>query len=169
MTILPPRAQPSTGNMSPGVVLVTAVPPADLLTLTWHRSVAFISSILHIQVSTDWPSLLWHWPSRVVRCSRLEEGEVFENKSQQKRVDSKKLVDYWRFYNGAAVIYENRGGCELERGWVILLVRIFSDLSEVLVLRYNRYSRSQVIGVVPHRPPIIQFNSRRNSAHTATA
>ena len=68
---------------------------------------------------TKWPRLLWHCPWRVVRCSQLGEGEVFENKAQGKRVDTNKIVDYWRFYNRAAVIYENRRGWGWEKGWVI--------------------------------------------------
>ena len=35
-----------------GVVLVAAVPSADVLTWTWHCMVAFISPILHIELST---------------------------------------------------------------------------------------------------------------------
>ena len=40
----------------------------------------------------------------------------------------------WRFYKGTAVIYVNREGCEWQVEWVVLLGRIFSDHTEVLVL-----------------------------------
>ena len=62
------------------------------------------------EMATDRPRLLWHWPCRVERYGRLGEREVFENKIQRKRADTKKLVYYLRFYKGTAVIYENRLG-----------------------------------------------------------
>ena len=50
---LQPRAQSTTGRMSPRVMLVAAVPRwTDLLTWAWHLRVTFISSILHIDIST---------------------------------------------------------------------------------------------------------------------
>ena len=49
-------------------------------------------------------------------------------------IDKKKLMDFLRFYEGAAVIYMNREGCEWQVEWVDLLGHIFSDRTEVLVL-----------------------------------
>ena len=47
---------------------------------------------------------------------------------------TKKLVDFWRFYEGTAVIYVNREGCEWQVEWVELLGHIPSDRAQVLVL-----------------------------------
>ena len=42
--------------------------------------------------STDRPKLLWHWPWAVGRCSRLRGGQLFENKTQWKRVETRSVV-----------------------------------------------------------------------------
>ena len=47
---------------------------------------------------------------------------------------TKELVDFLRFYEGTAVIYVNREGCEWQVEWVNLLGRVLSDRAEVLVL-----------------------------------
>ena len=41
---------------------------------------------------------------------------------------------FLRIYEGTAVIYVNREGCEWQMEWIVLLGRIFSGLTEVLVL-----------------------------------
>ena len=51
MIMLQPKAQPNTGTVSPEEFLVATVPPAEILTWTWHRKVVFISTILYIEVS----------------------------------------------------------------------------------------------------------------------
>ena len=43
----------------------------------------------------------------------------------------KKLVDFLRFYEGTAVIYVNREGCEWQVEWIDLQGRIFSMTSAV--------------------------------------
>ena len=60
ITILRLRDQHSTGKMSSRLVLVAVLPQStDLLTRAWHRRVAFLSFILHIEVSTvDFPRSL---------------------------------------------------------------------------------------------------------------
>ena len=41
---------------------------------------------------------------------------------------------FLRFYEGTAVIFVNREGCAWQLEWVVLLDRMFSDRTEVLVL-----------------------------------
>ena len=45
-----------------------------------------------------------------------------------------KTDGFFKLYEGTAVIYMNREGYEWQVEWVVLLGRIFSDRTEVLVL-----------------------------------
>ena len=49
-----------------------------------------------------------------------------------------------RFYEGIAVVYVNREGCEWQVEWVVLLDHILSDHTEVLVL-YTKFSGTTIL------------------------
>ena len=54
--------------------------------------------------TTDRQILLWHWPWAVRRCSRSGEGQVFENQTEWKRVETRGVL------SDVAIIKSGRGG-----------------------------------------------------------